>query len=66
MRGQPGLDWSTRPHSSSKKSAEGTNLQAALGPATGEIKPTAVLWGAVPFETVDQAASLDGRERLVK
>jgi hypothetical protein len=41
-------------------------LQAALGPATGEIKPTAVPWGVMPFETVDQAASLDGRERVVK
>jgi hypothetical protein len=32
----------------------------------GEIKPTAVLGGVVPFETLDQAASLDGRERFVK
>jgi hypothetical protein len=32
----------------------------------GEIKPTAVLGGVVPFETLDQTASLDGRERFVK
>ena len=32
----------------------------------GEIKPTAVLGGVVPFEALDEAASLDGRERFVK
>ena len=32
----------------------------------GEIKPTAVLGGVVPFETIDQAAGLDGRKRFIK
>jgi hypothetical protein len=40
-------------------------VEAVRGPDAefgfGEIKPTAVLGGVVPFETLDQAASLDAK-----
>ena len=32
----------------------------------GQIEPTAVLWGVVPFEALDQAPGFGGRKGLVE